>query len=202
MTDAKEARRREILMAALKAFSDKGYDKTSMNDIVAASGLSKGTLYWYFKNKQALFLAMIDMVFADIGSYFETTLAEMQDLPPPQKLRRVLTGMDTLMDEMMSFAGLYADFFTQAWQEPSIQENLATQYNRFIDALVPVIQSGIDEGYFREVDVRTTARTILGAIDGFWFQQILKVGDAQSLLELHADLVVRGLMKDGYTDKE
>ena len=60
MADVKANRRREILMAALQAFSEKGYDKTSVNDIVRVSGLSKGTLYWYFKNKQAIFVAMIE----------------------------------------------------------------------------------------------------------------------------------------------
>lgn len=196
MTDLKEERRREILMAALKAFSEKGYHATSVNDLVTASGLSKGTLYWYFKNKQAIFLAMIDMIFQDIGVYFEQSLANAQDLPPPERLRHVLTGMNEIGEEMLSFAGLYADFFTRAWQDPEVQENLANHYQHFIEIVAPVIQAGIDEGYFRQVDVMATTRTILGAIDGFWFQQILHVGDAQALLELHTDLVVRGLTKN------
>ena len=100
-----------------------------------------------------------------------------------------------MIDEMMAFAGLYADFFNQAWQLDSVRERLAELYNDFIDILVPLIQAGIDEGYFREVDARIATRTILGAIDGFWFQQILHVGEAKSLLELHADLVIRGLTK-------
>ncbi len=50
---SKEERRNEILGAALEVFIEKGYDKASMDDIVRASGLSKGTLYWYFKNKKS-----------------------------------------------------------------------------------------------------------------------------------------------------
>ena len=64
--DPKEQRRQEILMAALQAFSEKGYDKTTIEDIVRISGLSKGTLYWYFTNKEAIFAALVQMVFDEM----------------------------------------------------------------------------------------------------------------------------------------
>lgn len=194
--DKKAMRRRQILMAALEAFSEKGFDKTSVNDIVNKSGLSKGTLYWYFDNKQAIFIGMVEMIFEDILGYYHNALAETQDLPPPERLRKTLTGMDMVVDEMMKFAGLYADFFAQAWQTEEIRVSLKRLYENFIDPFVPVIQEGIDKGYFREVDAHQAAVTILGALDGYWFQQILEVGDAQAAFGLHADLVIRGLMKD------
>ncbi|MCB0020591.1 MAG: helix-turn-helix transcriptional regulator, partial [Anaerolineales bacterium] len=51
MGEKQDERRNEILAAALQAFSENGYDKTSIDDVVRATGLSKGTIYWYFKNK-------------------------------------------------------------------------------------------------------------------------------------------------------
>lgn len=192
----KAMRRRQILMASLEAFSEKGYDKTSVNDIVKKSGLSKGTLYWYFKNKQAIFIAMVEMLFQDMNGYFDTALMEAQDLPPPERLRATLVGMNAMMDEMTQFAGLYADFFTQAWQTDEVRETLKRMYEEYVNSFAPVIQEGIDKGFFREVDTRQAALTILGAIDGFWFQQILEVGDAKAAISLHADLMIRGLMKD------
>jgi len=52
-------RRQQILSAAMNCFLAKGYHRATMDDIVAESGLSKGTLYWYFKSKKELFLALV-----------------------------------------------------------------------------------------------------------------------------------------------
>src|ERR1700720_1769105 len=51
--------RRALLDAAGKLIAERGYRGTTVNDIVAASGLSKGTFYWYFKSKEDLLLAVL-----------------------------------------------------------------------------------------------------------------------------------------------
>ena len=53
-------RQHQILHAAAKCFAEKGYHTTTMDDIVREAGLSKGTLYWYFNSKKALFRSLID----------------------------------------------------------------------------------------------------------------------------------------------
>jgi len=52
-------KRRQILEGARKVFHDKGFDGASMNDIARVAGVSKGTLYVYFENKERLFLDLI-----------------------------------------------------------------------------------------------------------------------------------------------
>ena len=56
----KKDRKHQILEAALRIFIIKGYSKTTMDDIVNASNLSKGALYHYYKSKKDLFLSLID----------------------------------------------------------------------------------------------------------------------------------------------
>ena len=53
-------RRSEILEAALRIFVSKGYADTRMDDIVVATGLSKGALYHHFSSKRELFLSLIE----------------------------------------------------------------------------------------------------------------------------------------------
>lgn len=53
-------KRRQILDGAHRLFIEKGFDAASMNDVYAATGVSKSTLYSYFKDKQELFVALID----------------------------------------------------------------------------------------------------------------------------------------------
>lgn len=65
--DVSAERRTQIIQAALVCFTRKGYNNTTMDDIVAESGLSKGTLYWYFESKDALFASALMSVFVDVG---------------------------------------------------------------------------------------------------------------------------------------
>lgn len=193
--DPKEERRQEILEAALRAFGEKGYDKTSVNDIVKASGLSKGTLYWYFENKQAIFIALVRRVFDDMWGVFGKVMTEISDLPPPERMRRMFESMHLMVDEISQYSGLYSDFFTQAWQQQPIREVLLEAYQHYITDFEAVIEEGIRDGYFRQVDARLVATTIAGALDGYWFQQLLGAGKADETVELFGDLMIRGLMR-------
>ncbi|MDD4074567.1 MAG: TetR/AcrR family transcriptional regulator [Eubacteriales bacterium] len=57
---APEARRNEILDAANALFSQKGFDDTSVNDILGAIGIAKGTFYYYFKSKEEVMDALVE----------------------------------------------------------------------------------------------------------------------------------------------
>src|SRR5215813_6082104 len=55
----KEARPAELLVAALELFVERGYASTRLDDVAAKAGISKGTLYLYFANKEELFKAVV-----------------------------------------------------------------------------------------------------------------------------------------------
>ncbi len=55
----KEARPGEIVAAALASFADRGYAATKLEDVAAAAGISKGTIYLYFPTKEDLFRAVV-----------------------------------------------------------------------------------------------------------------------------------------------
>src|ERR1700743_2411208 len=58
-TRRKEARPTEILDAALKVFAEKGYAGARMDDIARRAGVTKGTIYLYFENKEAVFKTLV-----------------------------------------------------------------------------------------------------------------------------------------------
>ena len=55
----KDARPEEIISAALEVFADRGFAATTLEDIARKAGVTKGTIYLYFENKEALFKALI-----------------------------------------------------------------------------------------------------------------------------------------------
>ncbi len=198
--DSKAERQQEILMAALQAFAEKGYDKTTIEDIVRISGLSKGTLYWYFTNKEAIFAALVNMVFEGMWQPIEAVSQQTIGQPPPDRLRQLLLNMSVAVDDSLNWVGLYADFFNQAWQNPPLRDQFREFYTRLTGAIVPIVQQGIDDGTFRQVDAAVATRMLVGALDGYWFQQILDIGEAQPVMLLYADTIIKGLMNHDAND--
>src|SRR6478735_1798730 len=80
VTDAhRESRREQILIAAWKCFSRKGFHSTSMADVIKEAGLSAGAVYLYFKSKDEIIVAVGSQVFAGI----QGRLAEFATHEPP-----------------------------------------------------------------------------------------------------------------------
>ncbi len=80
-----EVRQAQLLEAGLRCFGKNGFYASTMDQIVEASGLSKGSLYRFFPSKDDLLLAIVDSLFAQC----RTTLAELeQNLPPMEALKQ------------------------------------------------------------------------------------------------------------------
>ena len=84
-----EATRQSLLDAAEHLFQSRGVSRTSLNDIATAAGTTRGAIYWHFKDKVALFNAMMDRVthpLEQVGS----KSASMATLPPLERLRSMV----------------------------------------------------------------------------------------------------------------
>lgn len=84
-TDSRKSERhREILDAAFEEFAEKGYESTRLDDVAGRAGIAKGTVYLYFRNKEALFRAVlrdqITHVLGDFEEYAQQSLRCADDL--------------------------------------------------------------------------------------------------------------------------
>ncbi len=87
----KETRKKHILRTAADAFSSKGYHQTSVKDIADASGISVGTFYLYFKNKEEIFEKLYDEMWAYILSLIAYAEKDIS-YSPSQVLARTITA--------------------------------------------------------------------------------------------------------------
>lgn len=71
--------RGNILRVARQHFSSKGYAETSLEEIVEELGMTRGALYHHFKNKKALFLAVLEQVQTEMGQYVESSAMKVAD---------------------------------------------------------------------------------------------------------------------------
>jgi AcrR family transcriptional regulator len=88
----KERRRQQIIVAAKRVFSNKGFNKTTMEDIAKESELSPGTLYLYFKNKEELYASLSLRILYFQNIRVEQVIAE-GDTDPESNLKRLMDAM-------------------------------------------------------------------------------------------------------------
>jgi AcrR family transcriptional regulator len=153
--------RQQILLAAIKLIGTKGYANMSTNDIVAESGISKGGIYWHFKNKDAIIEAAFVSILNAQLAFIESQLAGNDSAT--DKLRRIF-GIAHLFGEESTPPPL--DFFTLAARNAALMEQVRRYVHAYQERIAQVIQQGIDSGELAPVDPMMTAINLLSVLEG------------------------------------
>lgn len=135
----RQARREEILAAAQRAFAAKGYQRTSMADVLAESGLSTGAVYAYFTGKRELFVAMAREVLLRRNAEILTASAGEEPPAPGAALRIVLLG--ALRE------GVQPGMMMQLWSEAAIDAEMRDIVNRQLGVIMEIF-TGVLERWF------------------------------------------------------
>jgi AcrR family transcriptional regulator len=169
-TDLTTERREQILDAAEKVFNRLGFNKARMDDIVVESGLSKGALYWYYKSKDAIILALLDRVFVGEMAQFEKLVdAEGTASERLDQLTRVVVQDMARFKHLMP---LIYEFVALAARRKSVRTKLSGYYQRYHRLLSQILQQGLDSGEFVDLDPDETALAFIGLGEGLamlWF---------------------------------
>jgi AcrR family transcriptional regulator len=109
----REARRDQIVDAALRCFSKKGFHRTSMADIIAESGLSAGAIYLHFEGKQQIALAVAQRILGNRLMEFQDRLGEGGELPPPSSmLLLMMSGLSSEVRDVRLLVQLWGEAVT------------------------------------------------------------------------------------------
>ncbi len=139
-----EERKSQILNAAEQVFTKKGFDEARMDDIAEETGVSKGTLYLYFKSKDDLIFAILDRIFQREFKQLQTLkLEETGAAEAIWKLTDLLTS-DLL--GLLHLVPIIYSFLALAFRNRHVQRALKNYVNRYINILIPIIQRGIRFG--------------------------------------------------------
>lgn len=161
--DVSTERRTQIIQAALACFTRKGYVHTTMDDIVAESELSKGTLYWYFKSKDEVFKATIVSLTENVAAESMTIFQSAETATV--KLRAGTQMMADFCRDIARYFGLLVEFWSQSERcgEEEFYAEIITPYQQMLTA---VFETGIQAGEFRQVDADALAWMMISAFDG------------------------------------
>ena len=192
--DVSEERKAQIYQAALACFNRKGYHRTTMDDIVAESGLSKGSLYWYFKSKKELFLSLFQEVMGQIGQAWEG-IAANQEVSAMEKLRASLTLFRAELGEMAPFFSVMMEAWALTRYDEDVESVIQELYGPYQGIMIRIIEEGVASGEFRVKSTRAMALVIMTLFDGITLAMGTGLwhGDWDALMDAAEELVFHGL---------
>jgi len=159
-----EERISQIVTAAEDVFTKKGFAEARMDDIAEETGLSKGTLYNYFKSKDDLIIAILDRIFQREFRMFDET-----DFSNMSATETVNLFVDTVAKDiklMLRLMPIAYEFLALAFRNKTVQKALKVYVNRYMSILVPIIENGIASGEFKEVDSKEVAIAMGAVLEG------------------------------------
>ena len=193
--DVSAERRTQIIEAALACFTRKGYNNTTMDDIVTESGLSKGSLYWYFKSKDELFAEAIMSVFMDVGQ--EAFVALEQCTTASDKLRAIAQATADFSKEIEGFFGLFLEFWASSSRREDAGQLWIGMLVQYKDIIAEIVQEGVRNGEFKPVQVEELVWAIMATYDGLAaYLAIMPDLDVERVSMVFVETLLSGLMVD------
>lgn len=162
--DVSNERKVQIINAAEGVFTRKGFDQARMDDIAEETGLSKGTLYLYFKSKDELIIAILDKIFQREFQAFKNI-----DLNSMTATEAFMLFTDTVMKDVKIILRLMPiayEFLALAFRNKLVQNAFKVYLGHYMDVFIPIIQRGVDTGEFRQLDVQEVAIASGAIIEG------------------------------------
>ena len=196
----KDSRPAELLDAALDAFVERGYAAARLEDVAARAGVSKGTLYLYYANKEELFKAVVRRSIAPL-------IAETREY-----IERSQKDSETLLGEFIDIwwkryggtrlAGITKLVIGEAGNFPE----MARFYNGEVvsgnhELITMILRRGVARGEFRDIDVDAVAHHAMAplVLKSIWVNSIepccgnANLLDPQHFLAHHLDMLLRAL---------
>jgi AcrR family transcriptional regulator len=162
--DVSEERKAQIMDAAQEVFIQKGIDEARMDDIAQQTGLSKGTLYLYFKSKENLVTAILDRIFA--GAFKGLEDRKYAPKSATEAIFRFTEEAIHGYKRMLRFTPVVYEFLALAFRNKIVQRAMKQYFDDYMKILVPIVQSGIDSGEFRRVDAQEVAIAAGAILEG------------------------------------
>ena len=153
------SRERDIVATAARLFKEKGYRATTLEDIAAAVGMLKGSLYYYIRSKEELLYLVVRDPIREVYSELEAIVAA--DLPFTEKIAQAIANHMTVFHLHYPHIAVYLHDYRHLMDK--LEQNVIEtpkQYQRLWDAL---LRQGIAAGEIRDdVDVTMAGYALLG----------------------------------------
>ena len=161
VSSANEAERR-LLSSALASFSEKGYEGTSIREIIERAGVTRPVLYYYFENKEHLFRRLVESWFTELVEDMDRALEGVVGLR--EQLKTLIVNVFEHAERSPHVVRLiFHTFFAPRHGAPKLDRDSLweSRYSR----IAKIMQAGIDSGEFAGHSRESLAMAFCGMMD-------------------------------------
>lgn len=193
MQQRSEETHSRIMESAIKLFSSRGYNASSVDEICKDAGISKGAFYHHFESKQMLFLALLDGWLQFIDNAIEAS----KDQTVPETFMAITEAYPYIFQTAGDNLPMFLEFWMIASRDKKIWEAGIAPYRRYQKYFTSLIKKGVDEGSFVEVDPELTSRMIISTAMGLLLQSLLDPKGAkwEKVARDSTTMLINGLLK-------
>ena len=179
------------LTAAAELFADRGVDNTKIEDVAAATGVPKATLYYYFAGKEEILAFLLADTLQRIAD--EVTIAVEQESTAAERLARVIEAQLTVMAEQPAICRALVGDLGRAGRIPDISAAIRRAYYAPVEALL--LEGRRDGSLLDTIEPHAAAAALFGAtsISGLAFLIAGEPLDPPSVAQTVASVVLDGL---------
>jgi AcrR family transcriptional regulator len=199
----KERRRQQIMVAAKRVFSEKGFNRATMEDIAQEAELSPGTLYLYFKNKEELYASLSLRILQYLLIRVEH-VNDDKDAGPEEKLRSLMDAMyDVYEFDPLIIINMFHLQSSETLKNlsPQLMDQIKDLSRKSLGSIAKIFKDGVDEDLFIDRHPNALADTFWSLFSGvvLWLTS-KKLIDAQKdylkqTLDLAFDIFHKGIKK-------
>lgn len=154
--------RLRLLASATELFNRKGYAATAVREIVAAAGVTKPVLYYYFRNKEGIYLDLMGEAWAEFDTLLASSIGEAGSAT--SRIRTLASRTLALFVRHIGVARLmYSIYYGPQQGAPHF--DFDAYHIRFQETILRMVEEGIRRGEFREGNANDMAWAVIGAIN-------------------------------------
>ena len=154
-------RRRDIFLAAERVFAAKSYHGASIEEIARAAEYGTGTVYLYFKDKEALYIELMGEKVGELYGYVRQRIGGEKD--PLAALRRLVQARMEFFDRNRAFFQIYTrEGMDWWWLKSDKWAGVRQLYNGYIELVTKLVKHGQRRGLLRKGDSRQYAIALSG----------------------------------------
>lgn len=193
---AKTERRLQILAAAREVFAKRGYNQTTIDDIVLSAGVARGTFYLYFEDKRAVFVDLIDRFAAKLTMAIERIVTDDPSRPVALQVKE---NIRAVIRTCLSERAMAKILFTGALGvDPEFDRKIATFYDTVVQLLTESLKDGQSLGIVGDGEPRVLAYLAIGAFKELLYQAVLlglSEESAEVLLQQMYNFLCHGFLR-------
>ena len=195
MTTPEIGLREQILSAAQRLFIQHGYHGLAMREISEAVGVSKAALYYHFKDKEELFLAILKAYLDEVESAIDGII--VQPVTCSEKIGFFVEYILEQPAEQRAITRLASQEISQVSVESRKAFN-QLYHEKFIDKLMLILQTGIERGEFRPIKPEVATWALMGIMYPYFYPT--QTGNAPLSVETIREIVaiyINGISQNG-----